>query len=352
MRRWIWPLLILAAAMAPVAAPAEAPPERIVAIGDLHGDHDAWLAIARGAGIVDTKGHWSGGQTVLVQLGDIVDRAPDSLEIIRDLMRLQREAPRRGGRVVVLIGNHEAMNMTGDLRYVHPGEYAAFVTRDSEQLRTQVYEANRKTFEDMYRAKQPSLTPAAIRELWMKATPPGMIEHQKAWGPDGELGRWTLGHPAVAKIGDSLFVHGGISAEYSTMPIDEINRRVREALEKPSNTPMTIADDPMGPLWYRGLITRSGDEEPPKPPATLIRPPSRPGIEQEIDLDLRAYGVKRIVVAHTPSLTGIISNWDGKLWRVDSGNSRAYGGVPSYLEIIGDRVTAHQVQRPTGKVRQ
>ena len=104
---------------------------------------------------------------------------------------------------------------------------------------------------------------------------------------------------------------------------------------------MTIADDPMGPLWYRGLITREGEEETPKPPATLIRPPSRPGIELEVNIDLKAYGVKRIVVAHTPSLAGIISNWDGKLWRVDSGNSRAYGGVPSYLEIIGDRVAAH-----------
>src|SRR5438045_2742433 len=99
LRRWVWPILILAAAIGPVAAPAEPSAERVVAIGDLHGDHDAWIAIARSAGIVDAKGHWSGGHSVLVQLGDIVDRAPDSLAIIRDLMRLEREAARRGGRV-------------------------------------------------------------------------------------------------------------------------------------------------------------------------------------------------------------------------------------------------------------
>ena len=65
-----------------------------------------------------------GARTVLVQIGDVADRGPDSLKIIRQLMKLQREAAGRGGQVIALVGNHEAMNMTGDLRYVHPGEYA------------------------------------------------------------------------------------------------------------------------------------------------------------------------------------------------------------------------------------
>jgi len=185
LRPWIRSLLAFAILLFAAPVPAQDPPERIVAVGDLHGDHDAWVAIARAAGLVDAKGHWAGGRTTLVQLGDIVDRQPDSLKIIRDLMRLEKEAPRRGGKVVVLIGNHEAMNMAGDLRYVHPGEYAAFANRDSERLRTQVFEANRKAFEDNYRAKQPGLTPEAIHDLWMKATPPGMIEHQRAWSANG-----------------------------------------------------------------------------------------------------------------------------------------------------------------------
>ena len=111
---------------------AKPAPARIVAVGDLHGDYDAWEAIARGAGLVDAKGRWTGGKTTLVQLGDVPDRGPDSLKIIHQLMKLQREASRSGGKVIAMVGNHEAMNMTGDLRYVHPGEYRAFTGSQSE----------------------------------------------------------------------------------------------------------------------------------------------------------------------------------------------------------------------------
>src|ERR1044072_163009 len=124
-RLWVWPFLILVAALFPTAAPAGPAPARIVAVGDLHGDYDAWEAIAQAAGLVDAKGNGSGGSTVLVQMGDVADRGPDSLKIIRQLMKLQREARSKGGQVIALVGNHEAMNMTRDLRYVHPGEYAA-----------------------------------------------------------------------------------------------------------------------------------------------------------------------------------------------------------------------------------
>ena len=132
LRLWIWPLLAFAAMLIPGAMQAKPATARIVAVGDLHGDYDAWAAIARAAGLVDAKGRWAGGGAVLVQMGDVADRGPDSLKIIRHLMKLQREAAGRGGRVIVLVGNHEAMNMIGDLRYVHPGEYRAFADRDFE----------------------------------------------------------------------------------------------------------------------------------------------------------------------------------------------------------------------------
>src|SRR3954454_8016135 len=83
--------LAIAALGGIAAAPA---PQRIVAVGDLHGDYSAWQDIARGAGLIDAGGHWSGGATTLVQLGDITDRGPDSLKIVRSLQQLQREAPR------------------------------------------------------------------------------------------------------------------------------------------------------------------------------------------------------------------------------------------------------------------
>ena len=135
MRIRVLGLLALIATLLVVALPATAQPvpARIVAVGDLHGDYDAWAAIARAAGLIDGSGRWTGGATTLVQTGDIVDRGPDSLKIIDQLIRLQREAPGSGGRVVVLTGNHEAMMVINDLRYVHPGEYAAFVTPASSR---------------------------------------------------------------------------------------------------------------------------------------------------------------------------------------------------------------------------
>lgn len=347
LRLWIWPLLVFAAVLVPGATKAQPAPARIVAVGDIHGDNDAWLAVARAAGLIDAKGRWAGGQTVLVQLGDVVDRGPDSLKVIHHLMKLQREAPRKGGRVIVLVGNHEAMNMTGDLRYVHPDEYKAFADRQSGARRDRVYEANREKIEAAYRARDPNMTPAAIREAWMKATPLGMLEHQAAWLPDGEIGKWVIGNPAVVKLGDTLFVHGGLSVVYTPLSIEQINRQVAGALKAKDIQPTAIINDPVGPLWYRGLILRGDGDEATRAPI----PPGKTAalnIDDEIEAVLQAYGVKRIVVGHTPSLTGIIALDKGKLWRADSAISRTYGGTPAYLEIVGDKVTTHDVPRPAG----
>src|SRR6476661_7854908 len=85
-------------AVASIATAASAAPQRIVAVGDLHGDFGAWQTIARAAGVMDAKGHWAGGKTILLQLGDVTDRGPDSLKIIRSLQQLQKEARRKGGQ--------------------------------------------------------------------------------------------------------------------------------------------------------------------------------------------------------------------------------------------------------------
>jgi hypothetical protein len=348
MFRWFWLMIALTAVIIPAAARPEPAPQRIVAIGDLHGDHDAWRAIARAAGLMDAKGKWSGGNATLVQMGDIVDRGPDSLKIIRDLMNLPREASKRGGKVIVLLGNHEAMMMTSDLRYVHPGEYAAFVGRDSKARRERVYEANKATIQAAYRSRIPEMTPEAIKGEWFKTMPLGKIEYQLAWRPDGELGKWAVANPAVVRLGDTLFVHGGISAAFAHLPLDEINRQAAAALKAQDATPAAIINHPQGPLWYRGLIIRNdGDDATvaPVPPGAAAPLP----IDQEIDLALSGFGVKRIVVAHTPSRQGIIEAAGGKLWRVDSAISRAYGGTPAYLEIVGDKVTTHNVPRPASK---
>jgi hypothetical protein len=344
-RLWTKARMILAAALmaAPSLAAPPAPPARIVAVGDLHGDFAAWRDIARAAGIVDGQGHWSGGKTTLVQVGDMVDREPDSLKIVRDLMRLQKEAPKQGGKVVVLTGNHEAMNMIGDLRYTTAADFAEYATPTSVALREKLYQVRKAQIEANYHAKDPSLTSEAIHDAWIKATPLGWVEQRLAWAPDGEIGKWVMANPAVALIGGNLFVHGGISAEYSKLPIAEINRQVAAALKADDRSLDSIISSPLGPLWYRGLITRDPKVTEIPPPAQGA--PQRPTIEQELATVLGAYGAKRIIVGHTPNLKGIQILYDGRLVTIDTGNSRYFGGVPSYLEIIGDRLIPHTVPR-------
>ena len=343
--------LLLALFLFLVAAPVHAAEPRIVAIGDLHGDHQVWRDIARAAGVIDARGRWTGGTTVLIQAGDVSDRGPGTLNIIRDLMRLQREAAAAGGRVVALVGNHEAMNMIGDLRYVDPGEYEAFVSRQSAAKRNAAYQLNRAAIEARYKAANPAMTPDQIRQRWLAATPLGWVEHRTAWRPDGEIGRWMVTNPAVALVGGTLFVHGGLSAEYSTRSIDDINRQVAAALRSMDENPKSIISDPLGPLWYRGLVSRDPrvTEIPPTPPNV----PPRPAIEQELDIVLRAYKAKRIAIAHTPIKSGIEVLHGGRLIRIDTGNSRYYEGTPSYLEIVGDQLTGHKVARSSdrGRVR-
>ena len=333
------------AALLAMAAPADAakPPQRIVAVGDLHGDYAAWLDIARAAGLIDGAGHWAGGKTTLVQLGDILDREPDSLKIVRSLQQLQKEAPRRGGRVVVVLGNHEAMNLLGDFRYTTPGELAAFATPDSAAVRDRVYEQNRSAIEAAAHASNAALTPQQIREAWMAEHPLGWVEHKLAWSPTGELGRWATRNPAVVKIDGTLVVHGGLSAEFSKLAIDEINRRVSAAMAAGDDGPTTILYDPLGPLWYRGLVMRDGDAEEVR--AKEVPPHPAMTVDQEVDAVLAAYGAQRMVIGHTPDLKGIEFLVGGRLARIDSGNSRAYGGPLTWLEIVGGKMSAHTVPR-------
>ena len=108
----------------PREAPAQAAPvqwngiDRVVAFADVHGAYAELLGLLRETGIVDAQDHWAAGNTHLVSLGDLLDRGADSRKVMDLLMRLQGEAPAAGGQVHVLLGNHEAMNLLGDLRYV------------------------------------------------------------------------------------------------------------------------------------------------------------------------------------------------------------------------------------------
>ncbi len=87
--------------------------EKIVAVGDIHGDYKAFIKILKGTELIDCKLHWTGGKTHLVQIGDVLDRGDYAKEILDLLMKLEKEAEEAGGKVHMLLGNHEEMNITG-----------------------------------------------------------------------------------------------------------------------------------------------------------------------------------------------------------------------------------------------
>ena len=312
-------LLVFAAGVRPALADAT----RLVAMGDLHGDYEAFQALLSQAGLIDAKGHWSGGKAVFVQLGDAVDRGSRSRDIVLELQQLQKEADRAGGKVITLIGNHEAMNMTGDLRYVSPADFQSYTTPRSEAVREQTFQANKSKLEAAYRKDNPQITDAEIKAKFEQQYPLGYFEHELAWSPKGEFGRWVIGNPAVAIVGDSLFVHGGISAKYAALSVDAINDRVHAALAATPGADKAILEDEVGPLWYRGL-TEENDVS-----------------RGDVYAACKAYGIKRIVIGHTPQLSGIRMVQDGRVIMVDTGIMRAYGGKRSFLTIEGSAINAH-----------
>ena len=180
--------------------------ERIVAIGDIHGDYENYIATLKAAGLVDKKEKWSGGETHLVQTGDIPDRGPDTQKIIEHLENLEKQAERKGGRVHALIGNHEAMNVYGDLRYVSPGEYEAFKTRNSEKLRDRYFDLYMQSFQQQDPEGFAAL-PENFREQWNVKHPLGWVEHRQAWdpawNPEGEYANWVLDKKIAIRINDN-----------------------------------------------------------------------------------------------------------------------------------------------------
>ncbi len=300
--------------------------DRIVAIGDLHGDYDNYLATLQAAGLVDRKGKWSGGETHLVQTGDIPDRGPDTLKIIEHIRKLAKQAKRKGGRVHLLIGNHEVMNVTGDLRYVHEGEFAAFETRNSAALRDRVFELTMQNLE----ARDPETLanlPENFREEWNSRHPLGWVEHRQAWDPSwdpkAEYARFVLGNPVAIRINDSLFLHGGISGFYCRNSLASLTEMAHARLQQYDPQAPGILEDAYGPFWYRGL---SG-----------VLPHADP---ETVNAILAHHGVNRIVVGHSPTSGVVWPYFKGKVVVIDTGIAEAYGGYVAYLDIRPDGVFA------------
>lgn len=290
--------------------------ERVVAVGDVHGAYDRYLEILRAAGIVDADGHWSGGRTHFVQIGDLVDRGGDSRKVLDLLRRLEREAPRSGGRVHILLGNHEVARMLGDLRLTTAAEYAAFTTPDSERLRE--------------RFVQMANLPESGREALVKQTPLGWIEMRQAFGREGEYGKWLREHPVTITIDGFAFVHGGLSPAVAPLGCAAINAQVKrelsEDLDKTRAAPLaSLAARVDGPLWYRGLAQE---------PETFA---------PQVEAMMTAIHARAIVIGHTVAPAGkIATRFGGRVIEIDTGMQQGYvsDGRASALEILNGGTTA------------
>jgi hypothetical protein len=325
-------LFLLLAATGLVAAPQRVDKhrwtgvDRIVAIGDLHGDYDSYIDVLRAAGIVDARGRWRAGETHLVQTGDVPDRGPDTRRIIAHLARLAKDAERRGGRVHALIGNHEAMNLYGDLRYVHPGEFAAFADKRSGAVRDRYFEQWLRALERSDPARHAALPPD-FRAQWDQAHPLGWVEHRRAWDPavdpDGVMSRWVLQAPVAVQVNDLVFLHGGLSSDYCGNSLASLSAMAHAALRDGSPQDRGILTDPRGPLWYRG---NAGVE-----PATPV------GV---VDAILRTHRARRLVIGHTPTLGVVWPRLDARVIQIDTGMGAAYGRHLGWLEATADGLFA------------
>ena len=297
--------------------------ERVVAIGDLHGDYERYIEVMRSAGLIDKKDKWAGGKTHFVQTGDIPDRAPDTLKIIDHMVKLARQAKRKGGYVHMLIGNHEAMNVIGDLRYVSEGEFKAFTSKNSARLQNMQWErqvewmrANILTFEE--------IDLVAYRAEWEQKVPLGWVEHRQGWALSGKYGSLVKDNQVAVQINDTIFLHGGISAKYCKFSLQSLTEQVIEAMASFDPARESIVDDPLGPLWYRGLAQ---EEE-----VDLF--------SQTLDNILNRYGANRIVVGHTPTGGVVWPRFNQRVVVNDTGIATYYGAHKGVLELTPDGATA------------
>ena len=225
-------LLLIGPAWAGRAKPKADTVEAVVAIVDVHGDFDDFAAILQRSGLVDKQNHWAGGKATLVQLGDLIDRGPKPREVMDLMMALEKEAPNAGGRIVSLLGNHEVMNIMGDLRYVTPENYASFADSNSEQRQKAGYQQYVK-----WRNGHPQLLaelpqPMEITEPeWMARHPLGFVERADAFGPKGTYGKWLREHAALAEINEVIFLHGGIDPSLAHLKLDTINGHIRDEIK-------------------------------------------------------------------------------------------------------------------------
>ena len=266
--------------------------ERIIVIGDLHGDFQILIRCLKLANVINNKLQWIGKKTHVVQLGDILDAGGrgahyksdpyEEFNIYEYLNILNIEANKTGGFVHFLIGNHELMNLVGDFSYVHKDHLLS----------------NRK-------------------EIFK----PGSYFMQM-------LACQSYG---VLNINGWIFSHAGILPQHlKTHTLDSINMLVKEILlgrktiGNLTSTEWFLIFSEQSPFWNREYISDN----------------NRCNVLQKT-LD-KLGNAKGMVIGHTPH-SNIQGNCDNKLWYADLGLSKAFGNKTfnnvQVLEIVNNTQT-------------
>ena len=250
--------------------------KRVVVVSDMHGQFDLARRLLRANGIIDADDNWALGRDQLVITGDVFDRGAGVNEILWLLLRLQQQAQQAGGAVHFLLGNHEVIALAGDLRYVNP-KYL------------QVARLLRRSYPGLY-------------------------------ARDSLLGQWLRTRPTVFKLGDTLFLHGGIAPENIDLATDlaATNNGYRamlgtskpDALANPATA--RLYEGKKSPIWYRGYFDGQMTTE-------------------EVGALTERLGVTRIVVGHT-TLQHVSSLHGGRVIAVDSGLKRGITGEVLFIE--------------------
>ncbi len=364
-------LLLLVTGRAVAAPSAGESLGSVIAIGDVHGDFDDFVTILQHTNLIDKQNQWAGGKTTLVQVGDLLDRGPKPRDVMDLLIALEKEAAKDGGRVESLLGNHEVMNIMGDLRYVTPENYASFADANSEERRKSAYKDYIKWRESHTALLSELPQPLELTEAeWIARHPAGFIEQREAFSPRGNYGKWLRGHAALAEINGVIFLHGGISPRLVGMKLNGINSRIRDEITAfdsyrqymlderlilpfftlqeitavaqaeisaelksrvPSNPdlrgrlaqflqfPGWLSVRTDGPLWFRGYDQWSEEEG-----------------SSQVGKVLRSFKADHLVTGHTPQKGGRIRcRFGGRVFLIDTGMLSSYfqGGRASALEI-------------------
>ncbi len=237
--------------------------DKLAAISDIHGQFDLMLKLLQGNGIINQDWQWTYGKGHLVITGDVLDRGPKVTEALWLLYALETQASAAGGGVHLLLGNHEAISMAGDVRYLNK-KYATV----AQHLN---------------------------------------ISYQQMFDNSSVLGRWLRSKPVIIQVNDILFMHGGLHPDHQSlnMSLQQINEKYRSTLglskaQVKTDDVLNWLYGSVGPLWYRGYFTA------PKLPV------------DDLNKVLQQLKVERIVVGHT-TMDGVHSHYQGKVISIDSG---------------------------------